>query len=151
MKLFYSSRLFSKPTFSVLFFMLFFQLSIGQTVLGKWKTIDDQTGKAMSIVEIVERNGKIEGRVIDILNPANKNRRCENCEGENKNKPILNLRIIEGLSKKGDEYSGGHILDPKTGKKYKCYITLENKDKLKVRGYIGISLLGRTQYWHRVH
>ena len=58
--------------------------------------------------------------------------------------------IIQGLKKNGDEYSGGKILDPQHGKYYKCYINLENENKLKVRGYIGISLFGRTQYWHRV-
>ena len=58
--------------------------------------------------------------------------------------------IIKGLSKEDAEYTNGKILDPKNGKLYKCYITLETKDKLKVRGYIGISLFGRTQYWYRV-
>ena len=58
---------------------------------------------------------------------------------------------IKGLSKEGAEYTSGEILDPKNGKLYKCTISLESKDKLKVRGYIGFSLLGRTQYWHRVN
>jgi uncharacterized protein (DUF2147 family) len=62
----------------------------------------------------------------------------------------MGLIFIKGLTKDGEEYSGGKILDPKNGKLYKCYITLEGNDKLKVRGYIGISLLGRTQYWKRV-
>jgi uncharacterized protein (DUF2147 family) len=120
------------------------------SVTGKWKTIDDETGKPVSVVEIYEKNGKIYGHVIEIFNPKSKNRSCENCSGDDKDKPILGLTVIKGLSKDGDEYSGGKILDPKSGKLYKCYITLEDKDKLKVRGYIGISLLGRTQYWHRV-
>ena len=58
--------------------------------------------------------------------------------------------IVEGLTKDGSEYSGGTILDPKTGKIYKCYITLDEVNKLKVRGFIGFALIGRTQYWHRV-
>ena len=121
-----------------------------KTVIGKWKSIDDETGKALAIVEIYEENNKIYGRVIEILNPKNKNRTCENCAGEDKDKPILGLTVIKGLKKDGDEYNGGKILDPKHGKFYKCYINLESDDKLKVRGYIGISLFGRTQYWHRV-
>jgi uncharacterized protein (DUF2147 family) len=119
-------------------------------VTGKWKTIDDETGEAMGIVAIFEKGGKIYGRVIDILDPKNRNRVCESCVGEDKNKSILGLTIIKGLTKDGNEYNKGKILDPKNGKLYKCYITLEGKDKLKVRGYIGFSLLGRTQYWYRV-
>ena len=89
--------------------------------------------------------------MVDILDPANKNSVCKQCSGEDKNKPILGLTIIKGLSKDGSEYNSGEILDPKNGKLYKCALTLESKDKLKVRGYIGFSLLGRTQYWHRVN
>jgi uncharacterized protein (DUF2147 family) len=134
---------------SVLIFLatLFVQ---SQTVVGRWKTIDDETGKAKGIVEIYEQSGKIYGKVVDILEQENKKRVCENCSGDDKNKPILGMIIIKGLSKEDSEYTNGKILDPKNGKIYKCYITLETKDKLKVRGYIGISLFGRTQYWYRV-
>lgn len=121
-----------------------------KSVLGKWKSIDDETGKAIGIVEIYEEDGKIYGKIIDILIPKDRNKTCQNCEGADKGKPILGLTVIKGLKKDGDEYSGGHILDPKHGKLYKCYITLENEDKLKIRGYVGFSLFGRTQYWHRV-
>lgn len=124
--------------------------SVGPSVLGKWKTIDDESGKAISIVEIYENNGKIYGKVADILIPKDKNKVCINCSGSDKNKPILGLVVIKGLTKEGDEYTNGKILDPKHGKLYKCYITCEGPDKLKVRGYIGVSIIGRTQYWHRV-
>lgn len=120
-------------------------------VIGKWKTIDDITGKAISIIEIFEKSGKIYGKVHDIFDAESKKRLCTNCTGEDKNKAILGMTVIKGLIKDGEEYSSGKILDPKSGKEYKCYITLEDKDKLKVRGFIGISLFGRTQYWHRVH
>lgn len=121
-----------------------------QSVIGKWKTIDDETGQAKSIVEIFEQNGKVYGKVIEILDVEHKKSLCTNCTGLDKNKPILGLTVIKGLIKDEDEYNSGKILDPKNGKLYKCYITLENKDKLKVRGYIGFSLLGRTQYWYRM-
>ena len=139
-----------KPAF--VFALLFFStiISAQHSVIGKWKTIDDETGKALSVVEIYESKGKVYGKVIDILNPKNRNRVCENCSGEDKNKPILGLIVIKGLSKDGNEYNSGKILDPKSGKLYQCYITLDSFDKLKVRGYIGISLLGRTQYWERI-
>lgn len=125
-------------------------LTAQNTVLGKWKTVDDTSGKTMAVVEIFEKNQKFYGRVLEVLDPKAKGHVCSNCSGEDKNKPMPGLLIIKGLTKDGDEYSGGKILDPKSGKLYKCYITLEDKDKLKVRGYIGISILGRTQYWHRV-
>lgn len=121
-----------------------------QDVFGKWKTIDDETGEAKSIVEIYQQNGKVYGKVIEILNPSKKNATCVDCPGDAKGKPILNLVILKDLKKDGKEYSGGTILDPSNGKVYKCLITLENSDKLKVRGYVGFSLLGRSQYWHRV-
>ena len=131
-------------------FLLIAITGFSQTVIGKWKTIDDETGKAKSIVEIYEKSGKIYGRILEILEEENRNRKCDLCTGIEKDKPILGMVIIKGLTKDGDEYSGGKILDPKNGKQYKCYITLDGKDKLKVRGYIGISLLGRTQTWARV-
>ena len=138
--------------FFVCFTLLFFSLAFSQkpSILGKWKSINDETGKAMGIVELFERNGKVYGRVIDILNPQDRKKTCQNCCCEDKDKPILGLTIIKGLTWDGDEYNGGKILDPKHGKLYRCYINLEDDDKLKVRGYIGISLFGRTQYWHRV-
>ena len=121
-----------------------------QSVIGKWKTIDDETNKPKSIVEIYEKSGKIYGKVIEITELEHKKKVCSNCTGDDKNKPILGMIVIKGLLKEGIEYNSGKILDPKNGKLYKCYITLETNDKLKVRGYIGISLFGRTQYWYRV-
>jgi len=59
------------------------------------------------------------------------------------------MDILFGLKKDGDEWNGGKILDPKSGKIYKCYITLKDENTLKLRGYIGFSLLGRTEYWQR--
>jgi uncharacterized protein (DUF2147 family) len=133
-------------------FLAFFSISMNsQSIVGKWKTIDDATGEAKSIVEVFSKSGKIYAKVVEILDPANKNSVCKKCSGEDKNKPILGLTIIEGLSKDGSEYNSGEILDPNNGKSYKCALSLESKDKLKVRGYIGFSLLGRTQYWHRVN
>ena len=134
---------------SVLLFFVLILNAQSQNVIGKWKTIDDVTGQAKSIVEIYEKSGKIFGKVIEIFDKERKNNLCSNCSGEDKNKPILGMTIIKGLSKEGDTFCNGKILDPKNGNLYKCSIVLEAKDKLKVHGYIGISLLGRTQYWFR--
>ncbi len=132
-----------------LFLILFLQVSYGQSVYGKWKTIDDETGKEKGIVDIFEYKGKVYGRIVEIFDPTKKHLKCEKCEGDERNKPILGMNIIRGLKKNGNIYDGGKIIDPKNGKSYHCKMTLEGKDKLVVRGYIGISLFGRSQTWVR--
>jgi len=138
-----------KKLFTILF-LVCTSAMMSQEVVGKWKTIDDNTGDTKSIVEIYEEDGKIYGKVAEILVEGRKDAVCKECEGKDKDRPIKGLLIIRGLEKDGNEYNSGKILDPENGKLYKCYIELEEKDKLKVRGYIGFSLIGRTQYWYRV-
>lgn len=123
---------------------------LAQDVFGKWKTIDDKTGEAKSILEIYQKDGKAYGKVLTILNEEHKNDVCTECEGADKGKPIQGLVIMKNLEKDDDEWNDGTIMDPENGKEYSCYIKLENKDKLKVRGYLGFAALGRTQYWYRV-
>lgn len=115
---------------------------------GKWKTIDDETGKSKSYVEIFKKSdGKYYGKVVQLLiKPADPN--CTGCKDDRKGKPILGMEVVRGLSKDGSEFTGGTITDPKNGKTYKCTITRDG-DKLNVRGYMGISLLGRTQTWQK--
>ncbi|WP_160136303.1 DUF2147 domain-containing protein [Chryseobacterium sp. c4a] len=117
---------------------------------GKWKTIDDETKQAKSIVEIFKKSdGKYYGKISQLLTkPADPN--CTTCKDDRKGKPLVGLEIIRGLKKEGDEFSGGNITDPKTGKTYKCTIT-RSGDKLNVRGYLGLSLLGRTQVWEKAN
>lgn len=128
--------------------MLISSLSFAQ-IEGKWKTIDDETGQAKSIVEITKKSdGKYYGKVIQLLiKPANPN--CSDCKDDRKGKPILGMEVIRGLKKDGDEFSGGTITNPKDGKTYKCLVT-RNGDKLNVKGYIGFSLIGRSQTWTKV-
>ena len=121
-----------------------------QTVIGKWKTVDDKTGKSKSVVEIYESNGKVFGKIIEIFDETKRDRKCEKCEGADKNKPVLGMVIIRGLKKDDDEFNGGKILDPESGSMYKCSLKLDGKEKLVVRGYMGISLIGRSQTWIRV-
>jgi len=136
-----------------LFFLLmivFFSFSTNaQQLVGKWKTIDDETGKTKSIIQIYEQNGKYYGKIVELLLPEDKGKLCDKCSGTNKNKPIEGMVIMEGMNKEGDGFSGGKIMDPKSGKTYKCSIEFDGKDALKVRGFIGISLIGRTQTWKR--
>lgn len=137
--------------FITLLLILFSSVGLmAQDVFGKWKTVDDYTGEAKSVIEIYEEDGKVYGKIVELINPKKPNPICDQCSGDDKDRPLVGLQIIKGLKKDGDEYSGGKILDPDNGKLYKCYITLEDDDTLKVRGYIGFSLFGRTQYWYRV-
>ena len=119
---------------------------------GLWKTIDDKTGKERSMVRIVENNGMFEGRVEKIFEQPgdDPNHLCKKCEGERKDKPIIGMTFLWGLKKDGDQYGGGEILDPKNGKIYRAKMRLiEGGHKLEVRGYVGLSLFGRSQTWVR--
>ncbi len=120
-----------------------------QSIIGKWKTIDDETGKARSIVEIYEENDKIYGKIVDILNPKKKTSLCSKCDGENKNQPVIGMVIINGLEKGDEVYAGGTILNPDNGKIYKCRLKLEEEtNTLQVRGYL--AFFYKTQYWQRI-
>ena len=123
-------------------------LSFAQ-IEGKWKTIDDETGKAKSIVEVWKKaDGKYYGKISQLLiKPEHAN--CIACKDDRKNKTLVGMEIKKKKKKEGDEFTGGSITDPKNGKSYKCTITREG-DKLNVRGYMGISIIGRTQTWQKV-
>ncbi|HVK54627.1 MAG TPA: DUF2147 domain-containing protein [Burkholderiales bacterium] len=120
--------------------------------VGAWKTIDDKSGKVKSIVQITETNGELQGVVTKVFSPPaeSENPVCEKCEGERKDKPVIGMTIMSGLRKTGEEYTGGQILDPAEGKIYKCKVKVAEDGKtLQMRGFIGFSLLGRTQTWVR--
>lgn len=141
----------TKHLFTYTTLLLGFLTFAQSSPIGVWKTIDDKTGKEKSYVRIYEtKTGKLQGEVIKILTPGKEDAKCEKCDGDNKNKPIKGLTIVWGLEKTGDGWTGGHILDPNSGKKYKCSMKLEGNDKLNVRGFVGVSLIGRTQTWERV-
>jgi uncharacterized protein (DUF2147 family) len=121
------------------------------TPVGTWTTIDDATGKPKSIVQITESNGKLEAKVLEVLqSDQGAHPVCKECDGERKDKPVEGMTIMWGVEKDGDIWDGGRILDPKNGKTYKVKLTLtDNGQKLDVHGYIGFSLLGRSQIWER--
>jgi len=120
----------------------------GQSILGQWETYDDETNEKKALIEIYQTNDTYFAKIVQSYVKGTSGI-CEKCEGAKKDQPIAGLVIIENLEKDDDEYNGGTILDPQNGKTYKCYLELEETNKLKVRGYLGFSLLGRTQYWHR--
>jgi len=120
--------------------------------IGLWKTIDDRSGEAKGLIRIREINGKFEGKIDKIFpklgdDPAPK---CEKCQGSLRNQPVLGLTFLWGFTKQGDEYQGGEILDPESGKIYQAKMKLiDGGKKLEVRGFIAFSLFGRSQTWIR--
>jgi uncharacterized protein (DUF2147 family) len=118
---------------------------------GLWRTVDDKTGKDRSIVRILDKGGVFEGKVERVLNPEpDEDGFCHECKGERRDKPVVGLTILWGLKKDGDQFTGGEILDPKNGKVYRARMKLlDGGRQLEVRGFIGISLLGRSQTWQR--
>lgn len=124
-------------------------LTYGQSIVGKWKTIDDESGKAKSIVEIYKKGNQYYGKIVELLIKPESDT-CVKCKDDRKGKSLIGLEIIRNMKPDDDEYEGGTIVDPKSGKVYKCLIKPNGSDKLDVRGYIGFSLIGRTQTWHKV-
>jgi uncharacterized protein (DUF2147 family) len=118
--------------------------------VGAWKTIDDKSKLPRSIVRITEKDGKLVGVIEKLFPIAGQpdDPICDKCEGARKDQKVVGMTILWDLVQDGDEWSGGRILDPENGKTYKCYIeVVDGGKKLKVRGYLGISMFGRTQHW----
>lgn len=129
--------------------MGFVSTALANDIVGKWRTIDDETGKPKSIVEIYEKEGLTYGKVLktfpkegDDPDPI-----CDKCKDYRKDQKIIGMEIITGLKKEGEKYADGEILDPKKGKIYDCEIWKEG-EKLKVRGYVAFFF--RTQTWEPI-
>jgi len=127
-------------------------LAAEATPVGVWRTIDDKSKQERSIIRITEDHGELKGVVEKLFDqpgddPAHL---CKECKDERKDKPIIGMTILWGMKKDGNSWTGGEILDPHNGKTYRCKITPAADGKsLNVRGFIGISLIGRTQTWLR--
>jgi len=120
--------------------------------VGRWKTINDKTGAQDGLIEITQSGEELSGRIIKIVpQPGdNPDGLCHKCDGADKDQPIVGMTILRGFKRDGDEWSGGTIMDPRSGDVYSSKMHLdESGKKLYVRGYIGISLLGRTTTWIR--
>jgi len=137
-----------KKSTLLLSFILIVSAIRAQSIVGKWKTIDDETGKKKSVVEIYKKGDKFYGKIIDIIDASKRNNKCNLCPDSRKDQPILGMEIIKDLKQDRDEFEDGTILDPKNGKIYDCKIWLEDKNILNVRGYIAFFF--RTQSWLRV-
>lgn len=141
-----------KKIFVVCFVAMISQVSFAfDLVEGTWKTIDEETGAAKSIVKVWIDNDELKGKIVELIDPDEPNPLCGKCEGAKKDQAIIGMEFIGGLQKNGKGWDDGYILDPATGKVYSAKITAnEDGSKLNVRGYIGFAFAGRTQIWERV-
>lgn len=120
------------------------------TPIGLWKTIDDKTGQPRGIVRVYEADGRYFARIERSLKPGEEGRKCTACTDERKDQPLVGLVLMRNVKLENGEYSGGDILDPNTGSVYRCNFKLEDQgNTMTVRGYLGVSLFGRTQKWLR--
>jgi len=121
----------------------------GRDIVGRWKTIDDNTGKIKSIVRIYQENGKYFGKIEQIFREPHENQDpvCEPCTDYRKNQRVIGLVVIRNMVKYSSKYADGDILDPEKGEIYSCTIWLEGTHVLKVRGWWG--MFYRTQTWIR--
>lgn len=131
---------------------LFTAASIADVAEGRWVTIDDADGSQASVVEIkITENGELQGTIVELLREDDKGKSCEECPDEFHNKPIEGLTFMWGLEKEGEgEWSSGRILDPESGSIYKSKLEVSDDGQtIEVRGYIGVSWIGRSQEWVR--
>lgn len=118
---------------------------------GLWQTIDDETGKPKSHVQIWIDEGELKGKIVKLIDPEEENPVCSECEGEKKDQPIVGMQFIWGLTQEDGVWDDGTILDPASGSEYTSKIeVVDGGQKLDVRGYIGFSWAGRSQTWERI-
>jgi hypothetical protein len=118
---------------------------------GWWHPIDEKTGRPLGLIRIYEERGLFFGRIEPSAPGDDTSRRCSKCSDERRNQPIIGLVLIRNMQLQDDEYVGGDILDPDTGRIYGCKFRLaDGGRKLIMRGFIGFSLFGRSQTWQRV-
>lgn len=135
---------------SALCFTLILNAQVNQ-MLGNWKTIDDKTGEARSIVNIYKSSdGLYYGKIVQLLVEP-QDALCVPCEGEDHNKPVVGLVIIRAMQAEDGVLRGGKVLDPESGKFYYGKISLDN-GKLVLRGSLDKrGFIGRNQTWLRTN
>lgn len=124
------------------------------SAVGYWVTNDDKSLKPSSIIQVWQdpSNKMYYGKIYKIY-PINGHKvtdLCKACKGELKNHPMLGLQIIRHMVYNDGMYRNGFVLDPRDGKEYKATMRLDDGGmKLKLRGYIGLPLFGKTAIWNR--
>jgi uncharacterized protein (DUF2147 family) len=132
--------------------------SADQTPVGLWQAVDDDTKQPTGWFLISDHDGVFDGIIARMfLKPGeDPNAICDQCKDDRHNHPWLGLQIIRGMKLEGtkgeeEKFAGGTILDPRDGKTYKSTMRVSpDGQTLIVRGYIGLEILGRNQYWSRL-
>ena len=138
---------------SNIMFFIFFSTSVNsQELLGLWKSKDNRSGKDQALIEIYLDHGEVHAKIVKAYDQKLKDFSCTNCKDEDKDKPMEGMVILKDLkkSKVRLKFTNGYALNPYNGKFYKCNVELIDKNLLRVRGYIGVSLFGKSEYWYRV-
>jgi uncharacterized protein (DUF2147 family) len=126
------------------------QLSVKlQNAVGHWQVLNSD-GSPGGKVETYLQEGKLFGRVTEVRPGRTPKDVCDKCTGDNKNQQILGMVMMRNFHSEGDDWVDGTVVDPENGKEYKGKVWAVGKDTLKMRGFIGISLLGRTESWVRI-
>lgn len=139
----------SKSVFIVLLCFGIQQL-VAQSIVGKWRTIDDRSGITKAIVELYKEKGLLQGKVLKIVEKGKEGVLCVKCDGELKDKPVEGMQIIFSFKETEDGvYKGKRLFDPEQAMTFRGKIWLDpnNSNQLKVRGYL--AFLYRTQTWLR--
>ncbi len=121
------------------------------TAVGTWQPFDEKTGKPNGAIVTSVRDGKLVGQIAALRPGSRPDEPCPKCKGADKGKPLMGLVIMWGFKPDGNNWTGGSIMDPESGSTYSCSINVVSKDEIEVRGYVGVSVLGRTQHWKRLH
>lgn len=125
-------------------------LAQSPTPIGDWRTFDDHTGLERSLVRIAATPTGLAARIVSTIDPKSGEHVCDKCEDDRRGQPIIGLEFMRGMQPDGAEWNGGRVLDPETGSIYRAEMHLEDGGrKLVLRGYVGISLFGRSQTWLR--
>ncbi|MGB1293878.1 MAG: DUF2147 domain-containing protein [Flavobacteriales bacterium] len=136
---------------SILFILTLFvsTMAFSQDIVGEWNNIDEETGEVNSVISIYKNGDAYFGKIIHITDESKRQNRCTKCTDDRKDKLIVGMEILKNLKKDGNRFSGGKILDPKTGKVYRAEIWVDenDSDKLNVRGYI--AFFYDTREWRR--
>jgi len=118
-------------------------------VLGIWLNAN---GKGQ--IQIFKQGNAYFGKLVWLKEPNDEQGKPKldknNPDNQLKAKPVLGLQILKGFQFDKDEWNNGKIYDPQNGKEYKCYMKMKDANTLLVRGYIGISMIGRTETWTRI-
>ena len=118
----------------------------------QWQTIDDKTGEKKAVMQLTESGGKVTGKILKVLDKEKADALCTKCPGSLKNKPVEGLQILSGFKADGNnQWSDGKLVDPESGKTYSGKLTLsDNAQSLKLRGFVGTPVFGRSQTWQRI-